>query len=301
VIEGSFTDVDDIPIHLRRWEPVETSRGAVVIVHGASEHAGRYGRTAEHLANAGYWVLAPDLRGHGRTASATGVGIIGDRRVDGVLDGIDQVVTMAADVAGSGPVVLLGHSMGSLYALRYSELRASKLSGLVLSGPVGVIAGIEDMIAGIAVAIEAGARDELLPALAPFNAAFGPARTPFDWLSRDAAEVDAYLADPMCGDRAPLTYGFVLANLEVARDGILHLDDVGHRCPVLIVAGESDPVSGFGVQARELARRLGQSGASVTERFYPGARHEVLNEINRDEVLADITQWLHSCVDGTRK
>ena len=175
------------------------------------------------------------------------------------------------------------------------------MSGLVLSGPVGVVAGIEDMIAGIAMAIEAGARDEPLPALAPFNAAFEPARTPFDWLSRDAAEVDAYLADPMCGDRAPLTYGFVHANLEVARDGILHLDDVGHRFPILIVAGESDAVSGFGAQAREMARRLGRSGASVTERFYPGARHEVLNEINRDEVLADITQWLHSCVEGTRK
>lgn len=298
MIESSFPDADGVAVHLRTWPAEGSGRGAVVIVHGASEHAGRYGRVAEHLAGLGYTVLAPDLRGHGRTAASTGVGLIGDRGLDGVLDEIDEVVTRAADAAGSGPVVLVGHSMGSLYALRYSELHADKLAGLVLSGPIGVIPGVDDMIAGMTAAVAGGLRDEPLLALSPFNTAFEPARTPFDWLSRDPAEVDAYLADPMCGDQAPLTYGYVLANLEVARDGVLHLPDLGAQCPVLLIGGEADPASGFAAQARELARRLGAEGAQVTERFYPEARHEVLNETNRDEVVADLVEWLQSSTDG---
>jgi len=299
VIESTIDAADGTPIHLRSWAAQGFVRGAVVIVHGASEHAGRYARFAEHLSREGYQVLAPDLRGHGKTAAATGVGIIGDRGANGILDDIDRVVGATTRGAGAGSVVLFGHSMGSLYALRYSELHGKRLSGLVLSGPVGVLPGVEDMISGLAAAVDGGAGDEPVLALAPFNAAFQPARTPFDWLSRDEAEVDAYLADPLCGDNAPLTHGFVLANLHVARDGVAHVADVDRDCPVLIVGGEADPVSAFGSQARELAQRLRSGGVSVTEMYYPDARHEVLNETNRDKVMTDISDWLHAN-DGTR-
>jgi alpha-beta hydrolase superfamily lysophospholipase len=216
------------------------------------------------------------------------VGIIGARGADGMLDDIDQVITMAADAVGSRPIILLGHSMGSLYSLRYSEIHGNKIAGLILSGPVGVIPTVDDMIASVTAAVERGAGDQPVLALSPFNTAFAPERTPYDWLSRDIAEVDAYINDPMCGDQAPLTYSFLLANLMVARGGIRQVDDVNRHCPVLIVSGESDPVSGFGTQARELGRELRERGVSVTERYYPDARHEILNETNRDEVVADI-------------
>src|SRR6478672_9436416 len=116
---SSFIDADGIEVALRRW-PVENARGAVVVAHGASEHSGRYGRFAEALNAAGWSVYALDHRGHGRTADSSGRGVTGPRGMDGVLDDLDDVVRSAHDAVGDGPVVLLGHSMGSIIALRYA-------------------------------------------------------------------------------------------------------------------------------------------------------------------------------------
>jgi alpha-beta hydrolase superfamily lysophospholipase len=293
MIEYAFTDADGVDVLIRTWRPDGSPVGAVVVVHGASEHSGRYDRFARFLNTAGYVVFAPDHRGHGRTAAATGPGVIGPRALEGILDDLDHVVDQAAAAAG-GSVFLFGHSLGSIISLRYAETFPAKLSGVVLSGPVGFMSGLEEMIAQVQGAVGAGADETPVDALSPFNAAFEPARTPYDWLSRDPAEVDAYLADPMCGDKMPLTYGFLLANLQAVRDGIAGLSALRGDLAVLIIAGDRDPVSNFGAQARELGQLLRDGGLGVTERYYPEARHELLNELNRDEVHLDILTWLDS-------
>lgn len=294
--QGSFVDPDGVTVAYRSWLATADLRGIAVIAHGASEHSGRYERLATALAAAGFAVLAPDHRGHGLTAPATGAGIIGPRGLDGVLDDLDCIVELGRTAAPTVALVLIGHSMGSVLALRYAETRGERLAALVLSGPLGVVPGVAEQLAQLQPAVAGGMGDAPVDALGAFNADFEPARTPYDWLSRDPDEVDAYLADPLCGDDLPLTYGYLLAVLQGARDGAEHAADIPDGLPVLVTAGERDPVSAGTVQARALAERLADGGARVSERYYPDARHEVFNETNRDEVQADLVGWLDATV-----
>jgi alpha-beta hydrolase superfamily lysophospholipase len=295
VIEESFTDSDGIEVALRRW-PVESPRGAVVIAHGASEHSGRYARFAQALNADGWSVLAPDQRAHGLTAASTGVGKPGPRGMDGTLDDLDEVVQRAHRDAAGGPVALVGHSLGSIIALRYAEARAGDLAALALSGPVGAMPGVPDLISQLDGAVQAGMGDQPMDALGGYNAPFEPARTPFDWLSRDEAEVDKYLADPMCGSKHPLTYSYMLAAFGMLRDEINEVERVPSTLPVLLTAGERDPVGGFTEYVKALATMLRGAGVTVAEKYYPDARHEILNETNRDEVTADIISWIDQTV-----
>jgi alpha-beta hydrolase superfamily lysophospholipase len=295
VIEESFTDSDGIDVALRRW-PVDAARGAVVIAHGASEHSGRYARFAEALNGAGWTALAPDHRAHGLTARSTGVGRLGPRGMDGTLDDLDEVVHRAHGDAGGGPVVLFGHSLGSLIALRYAEAREGDLAALALSGPIGAMPGVPELIEQLDGAVQAGMGDAPMDALGAYNAEFEPARTPFDWLSRDDDEVDRYLADSMCGSQHPLTYAYMRAAFGILRDEINEVERVPATLPVLLTAGERDPVGGSTEYVKALAGMLRDAGVTVTEKYYPDARHEILNETNRDEVTADILRWIDAAV-----
>ena len=140
---------------------------------------------------------------------------------------------------------------------------------------------------------DAGVRDQPVDnLLGNNNAPFEPARTSFDWLSRDGDEVDRYIADPMCGDDNPLTYGYLIDLFDVvapARDQLASI-----RCPVLVIAGDHDPAAAMGVHATTLAHALEAEGVDVDVALYEGARHELLNEINRDQVTTDIIGWLQS-------
>ncbi|WP_375502212.1 alpha/beta fold hydrolase [uncultured Jatrophihabitans sp.] len=285
--EHTFVDADGVTIGYREWTPDGAARATVVIAHGASEHSGRYARVASTLTAAGFSVLAVDHRGHGLTSASTGAGLLGPRGMAGVLDDLDHVVSLA-----TGPVLLLGHSMGSVIALRYAETHPDALTGLVLSGPIGVMPGVEVALQQLQGALDGGLADTPVESLGPFNEEFEPARTPYDWLSRSDAEVDAYVADPWCGDQNPLTYGYLAAVLSGVRDSADEVGRLPSTLPVLVIAGERDPVSAFTAQARALAEAMRSAGLTVTEDYYPGARHELLNETNRAEVEAALVAWL---------
>jgi alpha-beta hydrolase superfamily lysophospholipase len=292
--ELSFVDVDGVTVSYRHWLPDGEPRAAVLVVHGASEHSGRYMRLARVLTGEGYAVYAIDLRGHGRTAASTGKGCIGPRGMDGVLDDVGQLAAVAAADLGGRPLVLFGHSMGSLVVQAFVEQRGHDLAAYALSGTMGPVDTPREMLEGIRQAVDAGMADEPLDLLGGVNAAFEPARTSYDWLSRDPKEVDDYIEDPLCGDDVPLTYGYVAAMLEttatvMAPDGIARTP---RHLPVLLLTGEADPVSNGGEQVRQLERQLRGNALEVTARYYPGARHEVLNETNRDEVHSDLIAWL---------
>ena len=119
---------------------------------------------------------------------------------------------------------------------------------------------------------------------------FEPVRSPFDWLSRDADEVDKYLADPYCGDGNPLTYGYLIDLLQTIAPAAEHLASIA--CPILVIAGDHDPAGAMGAHPTDLADRLVAAGVETQLTLYEGARHEILNETNRDEVTADIITWL---------
>jgi alpha-beta hydrolase superfamily lysophospholipase len=293
--------VGGVHVTYRRWLPDGPPRATVQVVHGASEHSGRYERLAAALTGRGLAVYAMDLRGHGRTAEGTGTGRFGAPGVDGVLDDVQGVHLVAAEQHPGLPRLLLGHSMGSIIALAAAERNGGDLAGLVLSGALGVNPDLADTVSSLEVALAAGMGDQPLDALGPFNAAFEPARTPYDWLSRDEAEVDAYLADPLAGDEVPLTYAYAagvfgMSVRAASPEGVAELPD---GLPVLLLSGQRDPVGGAdAAQVTALAGLLRDRGLPVEQHVYPDARHEVFNETNRDEVVADLLTWLDARLRG---
>lgn len=294
--ERTFTDADGVEVFYRDW-PRDRAKGVVVVAHGASEHSGRYDRFARALNATGYAAYAIDHRGHGRTAPSSGAGRTGPGGSDRLLDDLRDLVERAKAEVPGVPVVLFGHSMGSMISQGYVERYGDGLAGYVLSGCPGPMPGVDEVRAGVQAAVDGGMADEPLDMLGPFNEAFEPARTRYDWLSRDPDEVDKYVNDPMCGDDMPLTYGFVNDLLAISGpamkpEGIAGVPPI----PVLMITGEMDPAAGMAANARELEKRLREAGLDVTAHYYPGARHEVLNETNRDEVTADVVAWLDRVV-----
>jgi alpha-beta hydrolase superfamily lysophospholipase len=291
--QGTFEDADGVEVAYRRVVPAEPA-GIVLVLHGASEHGGRYDRFGTALAGRGWAAYAPDHRGHGRTAASSGRGRMGPGGAEGLLRDVDDLRRRALEELGDLPTVVFGHSMGSLVALAYVERSGTGLAGCILSGNGGIAEGLADLAAMVRQVADGGMADEAMDALGPFNEPFEPARTPYDWLSRDPAEVDAYIADPDCGDHLPLTYGFLaeIMALGAASTTAEALGTIPAALPFLLVTGDRDPVSNDAANVRVLEQALRNRGLGVTARYYAGARHEVLNETNRDEVQADIVSWL---------
>jgi alpha-beta hydrolase superfamily lysophospholipase len=293
---------DTSQLFVNHWFNGQTPKAVVMISHGLAEHSGRYGRFAQALVSAGFEVYAPDQRGHGQTALSGLNGPLGHYADD---KGWSKVV---ADLASLNhhirkrhpqtPIFLLGHSMGSYISQAYLVEHSRDVHGAILSGSnfqppalyqvAGLIARLERFRQG------PRGQSALLEFLSfgSFNKAFKPTRTDFDWLSRDPAEVDAYINDPLCGFRASnqLWIDMLggLRNISL----VSNLAKIDPQLPLLVVGGARDPVSD-GKRLNDLASALRKNGnASVQLKIYPDARHELLNETNRDEVTRDLIQWL---------
>jgi alpha-beta hydrolase superfamily lysophospholipase len=245
------------------------------------EHSGRYARLAAALGAAGFEVYAHDHRGHGRSVrSASEFGRFGP---DGWNALVADLVTVgeAIDVrSGGAPRVLLGHSMGSFALQQYLLDHSAEIVAAVLTGTSAVDAlfGGTDVDASL---------DRM-----PGNEAF-EGRTDFDWLSRDADEVDRYIADPACGFSADAA---VMADMVAAAMQPVDADalrSVRADLPILLMSGSDDPLSGAMALVELVGQRYRDAGVrDVTVLGYKGARHEVFNETNRDEVTADLIAWL---------
>ncbi len=300
--EFSHISDDGKSIHVYHWAPEGKAKASVLVAHGMAEHAARYARFAGVLCGAGYEVWAPDHRGHGKTAAEGELGWLADRdgfrRVVEDLHGLSQRVRRERPGV---PLFLFGHSWGSFLSQGFIALYGGELAGCVLSGTAG--SGGAVVKAGRAVAaIGCAFKGQRAPAplmnsmsFGSFNDAFKPTRTEFDWLSRDNAEVDAYVADPYCGFLC--SYGFfrdLLAGLSWIHDPAT-VAGVPRSLPVLMIAGAKDPVGaapGTFMRQFELYRALGLK--DVSQRLYPDGRHEVLNDTCRDEAGADVLAWLEA-------
>lgn len=291
---------DGTVLHGRSWLPAGPPRAVVQLAHGMVEHVGRYDHLGRRLAAEGYAVLGADHRGHGATGDGPGsLAHLADeggfaRAVDDLL-----VVTGHAQAEHPGvPVVLLGHSMGSFLARAYAARHGDRLAALVLSGTAGhpgAIGRVGLALAELEVRLRGPrVRSRMMEALVlgPNNRPFRPNRTDFDWLSRDTARVDAYVADPLCGGHGTAAfYRDLLTGLLWVGEPAVAARVPAHL-PVLVVSGEVDPVGGASAVA-EVAGLLRAGGVrDVTERVWPDARHEVFNETDRDEVLDDVVGWL---------
>lgn len=267
------SQADGWAVTVHAWH-AERPRGGVVIAHGAAEHALRYARFAGVLCDAGLSVWAPDHRGHGRSVGPGGLGDFGEAGWGGLVADLRQVIELASDALGGKPLALFAHSMGSFAAQQLLPTAPDALGAVVLCGSTAIVRQPD------------GRR--LAPAR--FNDAFEPARTPYDWLSRDPDEVDAYVRDPLCGFEGRRAAGRVeLATL--ADDDCFAGAPSG--LPLLLLSGDQDPIHRQMTGLEALERRLRRAGVErVDTRYYAGGRHEMLNEINRDEVMADARAWL---------
>jgi alpha-beta hydrolase superfamily lysophospholipase len=278
----SYHGSDGTRIAAYRWDPASPPTAAVQLAHGMGEHALRYGALARALTAAGLVVYAQDHRGHGASApSAQSLGQLGSDGWRLLVEDIHLLNSLIRAEYPGLPVALLAHSMGSFAAQQYLLDYSGEVDAVVLTGTTAL--------------------DQLEPAfdldqpidLSGLNAAFAPARTDFDWLSRDEATVDAYVADPLCGFGLDIDSGrqmFAAARRMADPDAVA---GIRSELPVYLAAGEQDPINGAVALVELVAERLRAAGlTSVTVRAYPGARHEILNETNRDEVTADILAWL---------
>jgi alpha-beta hydrolase superfamily lysophospholipase len=301
--------------YVYEWLPEEaiTIKGLLQIAHGMAETAGRYERLAEVLTRRGYAVYANDHLGHGRTAgSPDAVGKFGKNSFQRMVETMGQITgQIQKRYQEKLPLFVMGHSMGSFltqsYMGTYLSQFPNQVQGIILSGSNGSEGAA--LHAGIALAAAEAAirgdhhRSSLLTSLSfgAYNKKFTPNRTSFDWLSTDPAEVDNYVADPYCG--VMFTSGFFKDFFKGLRE--IHRPDhvqrIPKEIPLYIFSGEEDPVGGHGKGVRKLIRMYEELGLqNVSSKLYPGGRHEMLNEVNREEVMADLAAWLDELVGKGR-
>ena len=273
----------DVALTAYRWDPAGTPRGIVQLTHGMGEHLLRYESLAGALTGAGFVVIGQDHRGHGASAQGTW-GALGEGGWDELVRDIGRVSDVARKDFPDLPLVLLGHSMGSFAAQQYVLDHSDELAGLVLTG-TAVLDLLEPALD----------LDQPMD-LSAFNAPFEH-RTGYEWLSRDAAQVDAYVADERCGFGLSDVDGRqMFASARQVADPE-RLAGLREDLPVWIAVGEHDPVNGQLALVNPLVQRLQDAGLTdVTLVVYPEARHEVFNETNRDEVVADLLAWLDRVV-----
>ena len=275
----AFTsDVDGFAIQGFTWRCPEP-KAVVVIAHGAAEHSLRYGRFARALNAAGYEVWSLDHRGHGRSPGPEGLGDFGEGGWDALVADIGQFIGIAKAARPGLPVILFGHSMGSAAGQQFAPTGSSTINGLILSGS----------------SARMGRREgEQAPATFSPNTAFEPARTPYEWLSRDPEEVDKYIADPMCGFETQTSQRRGRASAARLTDPEV-LKGIRRDLPCLFVAGTKDPVNRDMEGLYELQRLWNEAGVKrIDTLYYKDGRHEMLNETNREEVTSDIIGWLDS-------
>lgn len=297
---------DNACLAVHHWPSALPARANVVICHGMAEHGARYHPLAVHMNAAGFNVWALDLRGHGASTPELPRGQLANGADwSALVADLLQVINHARESAPALPLILLGHSMGTFVVQSLLLEHSDRVDITVLSGsnanPAPLcrigrqLARLESVLRGR----EAPATTMNTLSFGRFNRAFGEPRTEFDWLSRDPAQVDMYVNDPLCGFVLSGYYWQCLFGALTAIADSRQLGRIRSDLPVLVLGGDSDPVSAGGGLAK-LQQRLHSAGLSQVElRLYPGARHEAFNETNRDEVIADLLDWLESRLTTT--
>ncbi|MBI9086936.1 MAG: lysophospholipase [Desulfobacterales bacterium] len=299
----SFQSTDGVDIFAHTWLPGKDAplKAILQISHGMAEHSARYERFASALCQAGIGVYANDHRGHGQTAGDLDkIGFFADANGwDKVVEDMHRLTGIIAENHPVVPIFLFGHSMGSFLSRTYITRYGNEVTGAILSGTGGdpgllgkvglLVARTESWIRGNT------ARSPMLNNLSfgGFNKAFKPNRTDFDWLSRDEAEVDKYVADPYCG--GVFTAGFFVDLI----GGINFINTpeaiamVPKSLPIFLFSGALDPVGDNTKGVQQVCDGYKAAGIEeVSVKFYDGGHHEMLNETNRDEVFGDVIRWV---------
>ena len=290
-------------IFAKEWIPQEEPNAILMISHGMTEHIGRYARFAEFLNEYGILVVGPDHTGHGKSiVSEEDYGYFGEQNAWKVMvENLHVLRLLEQNAHPSVPVFLFGHSMGSFLARSYIMGHSDGLSGVLLCGTGEFSPAVLRMGQAIAALEEKKHgpryRSERLQALCfkAYNKKFAPARTPFDWLTRDESMVDAYLQDPACG------FVFTVSAFRALFGGLMEIQNrknlakILPKLPIFLLSGTKDPVGNNGHGVLHVAHALQDSGVrNVTVKLYTDCRHELLNELNYRQVYLDILTWMEN-------
>ena len=286
-------------IHAVAWEPEEEPRAVLQLTHGMAEHIDRYADFAATMTERGFAVAGHDHPGHGRSVrTSADLGFFGEGDNADALIRDMKTVTLEAKRRNPGlPVFLFGHSMGSVFVRRYMALYGGEIAGAIIAGTVWLSPALAKTGLNIARAVcrMKGARS-LSPLLDSItlgnNSKAFPGEGALAWLTSDPAVIAAYEADPLCGFSftAGAYRDFCRVMLSVAREE--DFDNIRRSLPVLGVAGELDPVGGKRAVEKLAARYRKLDFADVTEKVFPGDRHEIINEKDRSDVDAYIAGWM---------
>ena len=290
--------------------PPARPRAVVQVNHGLAEHAGRYGRFARFLAGRGFAAYAHDHRGHGQTAAPDApLGSFGaEPAAANVLADVAAVHDLIAGEQPGVPVIVFGHSMGALIALDFVQKHHDRVAGAAVwngnfsAGLLGRLA--QGVLAWERFRLGSDVPSRILPRLTfrDWARKVTDGRTPFDWLSRDHGEVDAYVADPLCGFDASVGMWKAVFDLIFAGADDRNLAGVRRDLPFSIVGGAKDPATNFGKATEHLAARLRRLGFSqVSAKVYSQTRHETLNELNRDTAMEEFAQWAEGVAEAAAR
>lgn len=310
-INFKFKSNDGIDIYANKWtfDKNIQPKAIIQIAHGMAEHIDRYSRFANSLVNEGYIVYGNDHRGHGKTAgSHENIGYFSDNNGwDLVVNDMHQLTNIIKKENPDIPVFLFGHSMGSFLSRTYINRYGKDIEGVILSGTggdPGLLGNIGIYLTKLEMK-KKGKRnrskrmDKL--SFGSFNKCFKPNRTDFDWLSRDTKEVDKFIKDPLCGEI--FTTGFFYDMLTGLKSLMKkeNIDKVPKELPFYLISGEKDPVGKNTKGVLQAYNSYKKAGIKdIKYKFYKEARHEMLNEVNKEEVYTDIINWLNehckSCI-----
>ncbi|MBQ8947540.1 MAG: lysophospholipase [Lachnospiraceae bacterium] len=289
-------------IHAVKWIPDGEPRAIFQIIHGMAEYIDRYSDFAEYLCEKGYLVTGDDHLGHGKTAAANNAkkGYICERHGDTVM--VRDVHRLKKIIQGEYPGVpyfILGHSMGSFMVRNYMYRYGTGIDGAIVMGTghqsrgllrvsrsIAAIQGFilgDDHVSGLINALAFGSYNKRIP----------KAKSHFDWITRDEKILDKYIADPDCGFTFTVNGFKCLFKLLWKLTDDENIEQMPVDLPVLIVSGAEDPVGAYGVQVRQVYDSYIALGMKdVKMQLYPDDRHELLNELDREQVYKDVYEWV---------
>lgn len=291
-------------IYGNTYLPDEDAKAIVVIHHGMAEHKGRYKEFIEYLVNNGYGVYMHDMANHGGSnQNIDETGYFGKKDgYKGLVDDFNTIVLRAKSENPDKKIIVMGHSMGSFICRCFTAWYSNAgFDGAIYMGTGGSnpIAGVGDKLSS-AIAKATGYKKKVALLDKITFGSYGSKfekRTSFDWLTRDSAIVDKYINDDYCGFLFSAQGMNDLVKLNINANTDEWYAKLPKDLNILVVSGDMDPVGEYSKGIEEIKTRLAETGHNnATVKLYKDARHEILNEINKDEVYADIKNWLDSIV-----